>query len=251
MYAFLGFISMIGFFACAIMLIKAKVKKNGKVKKWGIGTGACFVIFVLALIITPGLTPEQIAQAKTADELKVKQAEETEAKVQSDKIIADAKAKIDAEAKEKVDAQLKSEQDARDKIEADKVAEAKAAADKVAADAKAVADKKDAEAKVVAETKAKETVGQKNALRSAEGYLKTMPFSKTGLIEQLKFSGFSIEDATYGANNSGADWKAQAVKAAEAYLKTMPFSKTRLIEQLEFSGYTHDQAVFGVLATGL
>src|SRR5665648_177747 len=85
MYAFIGFLSIIGFLVCVILLIMAKVKKNGKVKKWAIGAGTCFVVFVIALILTPGLTPEQIAQAKNADELKVKQ-------VAADKVIADAKA---------------------------------------------------------------------------------------------------------------------------------------------------------------
>ena len=197
MAAFSGFLSMIGFLVCVILLIKAKVKKNGKVKKWGIGTGACFAIFVFALIITPGLTPEQIAQAKTADELKVKQASEAEAKTQSEKVIADAKAQVDA--------QLKAEQDAKDKIEADKVAKAKAAADKVTADAKAVADKKIADAKAAAAAEAAKPkhIAYKELARNPDKYLSTNVIF-TGEVIQVQESGklvnlrVNVTKNTYG-----------------------------------------------------
>ena len=49
------------------------------------------------------------------------------------------------------------------------------------------------------------TTGQRNALGSAESYLSTMPFSYSGLIEQLEYEGYSTEDATYAADNCGAD----------------------------------------------
>lgn len=87
--------------------------------------------------------------------------------------------------------------------------------------------------------------GEKNALRAAENYLSVMPFSYTGLIEQLEFEGYSHSEAVYAADNCGADWYEQAVKAAKNYLEIMAFSRTRLIEQLEYEGYTHDQAVYG------
>lgn len=35
------------------------------------------------------------------------------------------------------------------------------------------------------------TIGQSNALRKAESYLSFMPFSYSGLVEQLEFEGFS------------------------------------------------------------
>lgn len=88
--------------------------------------------------------------------------------------------------------------------------------------------------------------GMRNALQSAKNYLFVMPFSYRGLIEQLKFEGYSTTEATYAADNCGADWYEQAVKAAENYLDLMSFSRSGLIEQLEFEGYTHDQAVYGV-----
>ncbi|HOA80824.1 MAG TPA: Ltp family lipoprotein [Defluviitaleaceae bacterium] len=34
----------------------------------------------------------------------------------------------------------------------------------------------------------------------AETYLETMPFSRSSLIEQLEFEGFTTEEATYAAD---------------------------------------------------
>ena len=90
------------------------------------------------------------------------------------------------------------------------------------------------------------TSGQRNALEAAHNYLDFMPFSYTGLVEQLEFEGYTNAEATYAADNCGANWYEQAVRAAENYLDFMAFSRSGLIEQLEFEGYTHDQAVYGV-----
>lgn len=102
------------------------------------------------------------------------------------------------------------------------------------------------------ETKKEETatLGQKNALRKADSYLDLMAFSKSGLVNQLEFEGFSTEDAAYAAENCGADWNKQAAKKAESYLDLMSFSKEGLIKQLEFEGFTHEQAVYGAEAVG-
>ncbi len=94
------------------------------------------------------------------------------------------------------------------------------------------------------------TMGEKNALSSAKEYLNTMAFSYKGLIEQLKYEGFSTEEATYGADNCGADWNEQAAKSAKEYLNTMAFSRSGLIEQLEYEGFTKAQAEYGAKAVG-
>ena len=98
---------------------------------------------------------------------------------------------------------------------------------------------------------ASETPGQENARRAAENYLETAPFSRSGLIEQLVFEGYSKKDATYAVDAIGANWKEQAAKAAKAYLETAPFSRSGLIEQLEYEGYTPAQARYGVDKAGL
>jgi len=96
-----------------------------------------------------------------------------------------------------------------------------------------------------------ETVSQENARLSAAGYVESMAFSRTGLIKQLVFEGFSEEDATYGVDANSIDWMDQAAKSAAAYLESMPFSRQSLIDQLEYEGFTKKQAAYGVSTTGL
>ncbi len=97
---------------------------------------------------------------------------------------------------------------------------------------------------VVAE--AKTSIGKSNALKRAHSYLETMPFSKNGLIKQLKFDGFTTKEAKYAANKCGANWNKQAKAKAKHYLRTMPFSKNGLIKQLKFDGFTSKQSKYGV-----
>ncbi len=95
-----------------------------------------------------------------------------------------------------------------------------------------------------------ETLSQKNAVNKAKDYLDFTAFSKSGLIEQLKFEGFSNEDATYAVNKIDVDWKEQAVKKAKEYLDFMAFSRSGLIEQLEFEGFTTEEATYAVEQIG-
>jgi hypothetical protein len=47
------------------------------------------------------------------------------------------------------------------------------------------------------------TVSQSNAVRSAQSYLEYTAFSKSGLVDQLVFEGFTQEQATHGADSVG------------------------------------------------
>lgn len=94
------------------------------------------------------------------------------------------------------------------------------------------------------------TTGEKNALKTAQNYLDFMPFSYSGLIDQLEYEGYTHSEAVYGADNCGADWNKQAEKCAANYLAFMSFSRQELIEQLEYEGFTNSQAVHGVEANG-
>lgn len=89
------------------------------------------------------------------------------------------------------------------------------------------------------------TTGERNALSSAKRYLSTMAFSHDGLIEQLEYEKYSNQEATYAADNCGADWNEQALKSAKNYLSMMAFSYTGLIEQLEYEKFTAEQATYG------
>lgn len=94
------------------------------------------------------------------------------------------------------------------------------------------------------------TTGQKNALASAKSYLSFMAFSYSGLIEQLEYEGYSQEEATYAADNCGADWNEQAAASAKSYLNSMSFSRQGLIDQLIYEGFSQEQAEYGVTQAG-
>ena len=77
----------------------------------------------------------------------------------------------------------------------------------------------------------KESMGEKNALKSAKNYLNSMAFSYSGLVEQLEYEGYTNSEATYAADHCNADWNVQAVKSAKNYLNSSAFSYSGLIEQ--------------------
>ncbi|MFN2527032.1 MAG: Ltp family lipoprotein [Actinomycetota bacterium] len=89
------------------------------------------------------------------------------------------------------------------------------------------------------------TSGQENALSTAEDYISTSGFSRSGLIEQLEFEGYSTKNAAFAVDHLNLDWNEQAARSAEDYLSTSGFSRSGLIEQLEFDGYTRQQAEYG------
>lgn len=90
------------------------------------------------------------------------------------------------------------------------------------------------------------STSQKKALDKANDYLRVMAFSRSGLVKQLEYEGYSNADATYAADHCGADWNAQALKKAKSYLDVMAFSYSGLKGQLEYDGFTSSQATYGV-----
>ncbi len=96
-----------------------------------------------------------------------------------------------------------------------------------------------------------ETVSQQNAVRAAQSYLNYTAFSHDGLVAQLEYDQFSNADAVYGADNSGADWNAEAAKSAKQYMSYSAFSRGGLITQLEYDKFTEAQAEYGATAVGL
>ncbi|WP_278261854.1 Ltp family lipoprotein [Nocardia sp. AG03] len=90
------------------------------------------------------------------------------------------------------------------------------------------------------------TSSQRNAIQSAQDYLEISAFSRSGLIEQLEYEGYSTEDATFAVDSLNTDWNEQAARSAKQYLELSSFSRTGLIEQLEYEGFTREQAVYGV-----
>ena len=95
------------------------------------------------------------------------------------------------------------------------------------------------------------TRSEENAIKSAEQYLSFSAFSRSGLIDQLEYEGFSVADATLAVDYIDVDWNEQAWKSAEQYLSFSAFSRSGLIDQLEYEGFTKAQATYGVDKTGL
>jgi host cell surface-exposed lipoprotein len=102
------------------------------------------------------------------------------------------------------------------------------------------------------------TVSQQQALESAQSYLDLgSGFSHAGLIAQLDspYGGkFSVADATWAADHSGADWNAQAVMSAQGYMKLGGFSRASLIDQLTSpygAQFTLAQATYAANQVGL
>lgn len=170
--------------------------------------------------------PTTISSASAEAEASAKKA----AAEQEQKDAAEASAKAEAEEKDKAEAEKKA------KVEAEKKAKAEASAQ--------------AEAEAKAEKEAG-TLSQQNALSKASDYLDYTAFSKTGLIEQLEFEGFSNGDATWAVARVSVDWNEQAALKAADYLDYTSFSKSGLVDQLIFEGYTKKQAAYGVSTTGL
>lgn len=100
------------------------------------------------------------------------------------------------------------------------------------------------------EVKPKLTLPQQNAVGKAQSYLKYQAFSRSGLIKQLEFEGYSTDDATFGADYIAADWNAQAGAKAKSYLEYQSFSRDGLYDQLIYEGFSDAEANAGLAAVG-
>ena len=90
------------------------------------------------------------------------------------------------------------------------------------------------------------TIGQKNALKEAQQYIDIMAFSKPGLIDQLEYEGYEMEDIEFAVENIDVDWNEECAEDADSYLDTMSFSKEGLIHQLEYERYTDEQIAYAI-----
>lgn len=103
---------------------------------------------------------------------------------------------------------------------------------------------------ITVQEKPKLSLSQQNAVDKAQSYLRLAGFSRTGLIEQLEFEGFSTEDATFGVDNAGADWNAECAEKAQSYLDLTSFSRQGLYDQLAFEGFQAAEIEFALGQVG-
>lgn len=94
------------------------------------------------------------------------------------------------------------------------------------------------------------TLSQQNAVREGESYLDYSGFSRSGLIDQLEYEGYSIADAEFAVDMIAPDWNLEAAESAQAYIDYSSFSRQGLLDQLLYEGFTPEQANFGVTAVG-
>ena len=80
-----------------------------------------------------------------------------------------------------------------------------------------------------------------NAIESAEAYSNVFAYSKKGLIENLKYEGFSEDIAECAVKSINANWKENCVRSAHSYLEIISYSKEELIHQLDYVGFTAEE----------
>ena len=95
------------------------------------------------------------------------------------------------------------------------------------------------------------SVEQQECIQSAESYIDSGGYSKKGLITQLKYEGFSTEEAKYAVEHIGANWMNEAAESAESYMDSGGYSKKSLTDQLLYEGFTKAEAAHGVKSVGL
>ena len=92
---------------------------------------------------------------------------------------------------------------------------------------------------------------EQKALDKALSYLSFSAFSRSRLIEQLEYSGFSTAEATYAADNCGADWNGQAAREAASALEKDPGKTERsLMSWLETMKFTESEAEYAIKSMG-
>ena len=94
-------------------------------------------------------------------------------------------------------------------------------------------------------------IEKRSAIEMAQSYLSTMPFSPSGLYDQLLFEGFSEESSQFAIDHLIVDWDEMCYETAVSYVTNIGgFSKKSLIHQLEYDGFTKKQAKNAVKRLG-
>ncbi|OCS85408.1 Ltp family lipoprotein [Caryophanon tenue] len=174
--------------------------------------------FLLSAILLVWLMPT----SETTTDAVVEPVLSTETEVQEEV------AAVPEEAQAQIEAEEQAKKDEQARIEAEEQA------------------KKDEQARIEAEKQAAGTMEQQQAVRTAESYLNYSAFSRSGLIEQLMYEGFSETDSAFAVDAHNVDWQQQANKMAQSYIDYSAFSPSGLIDQLVYEGFNEQQATNAV-----
>ena len=63
-------------------------------------------------------------------------------------------------------------------------------------------------------------------------------------------TGFTEEQAVYGADNCQADWNEEALNAAKGYRRVLDLDYQGVKQQLEFNDYTAEQVQYALTNIG-
>lgn len=158
---------------------------------------------------------QEVKQA-TADQLAKEKAEKEEAeRLKKEQEEAEAKAKAEEEAR------IKAEEEAKAKQEE--------------------------EARKVEEQKKFENA---NCIKKAQQYINYTAFSRSGLISQLEYEGYSTESSEYSVDSLNIDWNKQCAKKAQEYIDYTAFSRDELYDQLAYEGFSSEQIEYGLSQVG-
>ena len=94
------------------------------------------------------------------------------------------------------------------------------------------------------------SLGRKNAIKKAQSYLSYSSFSRKGLVDQLRYEGFTNDESVFAVDYLEPDFYAEAAEKAASYLNYSSFSKQGLYDQLIYEGFTEEEAAYGVAAVG-
>ncbi|WP_205710837.1 Ltp family lipoprotein [Isoptericola sp. BMS4] len=101
-----------------------------------------------------------------------------------------------------------------------------------------------------ADAEGKEARERRRARARAQEHLDYAAFSRSGLVDQLEFEGFTREVARHAVDSLDVEWTTQAVRAAMNYREFESYSRRGVVTQLVFEGYTRTQAEHGADAAG-
>ncbi|MGL5352789.1 MAG: Ltp family lipoprotein [Clostridium sp.] len=118
------------------------------------------------------------------------------------------------------------------------------------ANKKAEAERIEAEKKAESNKKAQKDLENSNCIRSAKKYIAYTAFSRSGLISQLEYEGYSNESAIYSVDSLSIDWNEQSAKMAKKYLDYTAFSRSGLYDQLAHEGFSDEQIQYGLSKVG-
>ncbi len=160
---------------------KEKVKKPFYKKWW---------VWLLGIIIIGSLASNGGEETADTSKEELTSTEEVQAEPEEE-VQAEPEEEVQAEPEEEVQAEPEEEVQAEpeEEVQAEPEEEVQA----------------EPEEEVQAEPEV--TLEQENAIQKAKDYLNFTAFSKSGLVTQLEYDGFSNEDSTFAVNNIEVDWK--------------------------------------------